>query len=71
MSLFFEDEKEESAPAVVGQISVSNELLDFTIKKPAKKCESKCDDKKDPNCGLTPREKAIQERKAAEAKKSC
>ncbi|WP_240337678.1 hypothetical protein [[Mycoplasma] gypis] len=54
--------EEEGAPAVVGQLSVSNDLLDFSqfASKKTKKCEkSACS----ANAELTPRERAILERK--------
>ncbi|WP_029608622.1 hypothetical protein [Mycoplasma simbae] len=69
-----EDKKQESAPAVVGQIKVSNELLDFSCfnkKRTCKKDDAKCIEEAKSECELTPREKAILERKAkaeAEAK---
>ncbi|MBU4689613.1 MULTISPECIES: hypothetical protein [Mycoplasma] len=58
------DKEQESAPAVVGIIKVSDELLDFSsFKKTKKSCEGpKCESKKEGE--LTPREKAILERKA-------
>lgn len=58
-----QEAEEESAPAVVGQLSVSNDLLDFSSvasKREAKKRECAISG----DCeGLTPREKAILARK--------
>ncbi|VEU60451.1 Uncharacterised protein [Mycoplasmopsis bovigenitalium] len=64
-----EEKKQESAPAVVGLIKVSDELLDLSsFKKPTKKTEPVADVvKKDGE--LTPREKAILERLKAKAEK--
>ncbi|VEU77883.1 hypothetical protein [Mycoplasmopsis columbinasalis] len=55
---------EQAAPAVVGQLSVSNELLDFSglAKKSSKKKECLLDGKCEDN-ELTPRERAILARK--------
>lgn len=56
-------EEEQAAPAVVGQLSVSNDLLDFSSvasKREAKKRECAING----DCeGLTKREKAILARK--------
>ncbi|QJG66851.1 hypothetical protein [Mycoplasma phocoenae] len=55
------DDVEQSAPAVVGEIKVSNDLLDFSSLKPKKakkECEGACSNDKE----LTPRQKAILER---------
>ncbi|WP_438341540.1 hypothetical protein [Mycoplasma sp. 3341] len=56
--------EEQDAPAVVGQLQVSNDLLDFSMfsKKP-KKCDGECSAQSKDEAQLTPRERAILERK--------
>ncbi|WP_029513233.1 hypothetical protein [Mycoplasmopsis primatum] len=53
------------APAVVGQLKVSNDLLDFSAyaAKPSKKTEKECDKECGDDSKLTPRERAIKARK--------
>lgn len=65
-----QEKKPGGAPAVVGEIKVSDELLDFTSFKTPKKAEAKCEPcKQEIKKGeLTPREKAIMERLAKKAK---
>ncbi|AIA29210.1 hypothetical protein MCFN_00155 [Mycoplasmopsis californica] len=68
-----EDKKPESAPAVVGLIKVSDEVLDFSCfnkkKEACAKDDKKCMEEAKSDCELSPREKAILERlKAKEAK---
>lgn len=57
------ESEEEGAPAVVGQLQVSDDLLDFTCFTKTKKCDGpKCEVEVE-DCKLTPRQKAILERK--------
>ncbi|MCS4536571.1 MULTISPECIES: hypothetical protein [unclassified Mycoplasma] len=61
-----EEKKEQGAPAVVGQIKVSDEMLDFSsFKKATKNVAPKKEEVKDGD--LTPRERAILERLKAKA----
>ncbi|MCU4116928.1 hypothetical protein N8G13_00410 [Mycoplasma zalophi] len=62
--------EEEGAPAVVGTLKVSNDLLDFSAFSKTKKTESKQEAKAEDEGNLTPRQKAILERKRKEAEKA-
>ncbi|MGX9358268.1 ATP-dependent zinc metalloprotease FtsH [Mycoplasma sp. 128] len=57
-----EEKAEDSAPAVVGQLKVSNDVLDFSMFS-KKSSESKKEEKVLDENNLTPREKAILERR--------
>ncbi|QJR44278.1 hypothetical protein [Mycoplasma miroungirhinis] len=64
--------EEENAPAVVGTLTVSNELLDFSFCNKSNKTECKIDTKNKDECAcgdLTPRQRAILERKQKEEAK--
>ncbi|WP_036450718.1 hypothetical protein [Mycoplasmopsis opalescens] len=57
----------QAAPAVVGTLQVSDEILDFSSLSVKKSCKkSECAKKADDN--LTPRERAILERLKAKEK---
>ncbi|QBF34682.1 hypothetical protein EG856_01975 [Mycoplasmopsis phocirhinis] len=64
-----EEKKEQAAPAVVGQISVSDELLDFSSFKKSTSSAAPKKEEKVMEGDLTPRERAILERLKAKAEK--